>query len=64
MRETGYMGEQAFYRTSKLLLDWINVLEIARDCWRWMEIAGGTQINPIHGGIDFGWGAPCPQPRD
>ena len=26
--------------------------------------AVNTLRNPIHGGIDFGWGAPCPQSRD
>ena len=40
---------------------WIGeiVLEIARDCWRWMEISGGTQTNPVREASILG-GVPLP----
>jgi len=64
MRETGYMGEQAFYRTSKIPpgLD-----QCSGDSWRLLEMAGDSwrnadKSNP--GGVDFGWGVPCPLSRD
>jgi len=64
MRETGYMGiiQQNIVRV-RFLLDWRNCSVGSVGSVDAVD-AVGKPINPIHGGIDSGWGAPCPQSRD
>ena len=47
----------------RFLLDWRNCSVGSVGA---VDVVGavGKPTNPIRGGIDFGWGAPCPQPRD
>ena len=63
MRETGYMGNPANIVRVRFLLDWRNCSVGSVGAVDVVD-AVGKPINPIRGGIDFGWGVPCPQSRD